>query len=105
MIGVMNNTKWEELRIEMYELKQLCPLWRTRDVKTGYVSDWHSGWYYHFNEGGYETIEWVELQIENSEQYTAVEEQLKSIHVPGHEIEGGFRVYGFVKEGQVVDYV
>jgi hypothetical protein len=100
----MNNTKWNELRLAMYNLGDLRPLWRTLDV-SGYVSSWDGEWFYHFREGGYSSIEWVEIQVESADQDAAVSELLKQIHVPGHRIEKGFRIYGYARDGHTVNYI
>ncbi|HET9216274.1 MAG TPA: DUF6678 family protein [Terriglobia bacterium] len=104
-VPVMNNTKWEELRLAMYELGDLSPLWRTRDVENGYQSDWDGEWFYHFRLGGYETIEWVEMKIVSPEQRSAVLSALAAIHVPGELTEHGFRVFGHVPVGKLVEYI
>ena len=101
----MNNTKWRELQMAMYELKENHPKWRSKCIDNEFISEWDGEWYYHFSEGGYKDLEWVEIKIENQEQKTLVHSKLKDIRVPGHEIENGFRVYGYIKKGQSVDYI
>jgi len=82
--AVMNNTKWKELQKAMYELGE---------------------WYYHFSVGGFKDIEWVEIRAEDDEGKGVLLSELRKIHVPGVEIENGCRVYGYIEEGKVVDYV
>jgi hypothetical protein len=101
----MNNTKWEEVRLAMYGLGELSPRWQVRDVKTGYVSDWEGEWFYHFRTGGYETIEWLDIATVTEEQRVAVRDALRKIHVPGAEIPSGFRIFGYAKSGEFVDYL
>lgn len=105
MIGVMNNTKWDELRLAMYQLGALSPRWRTKDRQTGYISEWDGEWFYHFRCGGYDTIEWVELKIESAPQRDSVREILRQVHVPGRETDAGFCVYGWVQAEKQVEYV
>lgn len=105
MITVMNTTKWQELRIAMHELTSNRPKWRTKCVTNGYISEWDGEWYYHFSEGGFKEIEWVEIKVENEEQKRMVLKELKSIHLPGHEVDVGYKVYGYVQSGQLVDYI
>ena len=81
---LMNDTKWEELRVAMYELEQ-SPKWRTCDVETGFVSDWDGGWFSHFRADGYKTIRWVELLIESDQQHKEVLSELARIHVRVHD--------------------
>jgi hypothetical protein len=100
----MNNTKWQELRLAMLDLES-PPRWRTRDVVTGFESSWDREWFYHFPEGGYGTIEWVEIAVENPNQLLALQRALAQVHVPGERTDAGFRVYGFVQAGRFVDFV
>ncbi len=100
----MNNTKWKEIQKAMYELQE-SPQWRTRCLTNGYITNWDGEWRYHFSEGGFKDIEWVEIKTENDVQFELVFSLLKSIHVPGIKIENGFKVYGYVNEGQSVDYL
>jgi hypothetical protein len=99
----MNNTKWEELRLAMLSLGDLRPRWRTKDV-SGYVSSWDGEWYYHFRDG-FKSIEWVEIYIQSAEQDIAVLELLRRIHVPGHKIEQGYRIYGYLPDNVPVDCI
>jgi hypothetical protein len=101
----MNDTKWEELRRSMYGLGALSPKWRTKDTESGYVSEWDSEWYYHFSVGVYKSIEWAEIRTESPEQNAAVEDALRTIHVPGCKTENGFKVFGYLREGSAVDYI
>lgn len=105
MQPVMNDTKWRELQMAMYEIKDFCPRWRSRCLENGYVSDWDGEWFYHFSEGGYADIEWVEIKAENAAEAAIVLAALNKIHVPGEQWEHGFRVYGYVTAGQPVDYL
>lgn len=105
MHPLMNDTKWDELRRAMYELGDLAPRWRTRDVENGYLSEWDREWFHHFHEGGYRFIQWVEIAVDTFEQSAAVLAELVRIHVPGERTERGYRVIGYVKTDQVVDYI
>lgn len=105
MFPVMNSTKWEELRLGMFALKTFSPKWRTRDVESGYLSDWDGEWFYHFREGGYDTIEWLEIQTASPQQEAAVAAILQQIHVPGERNRDGFKVYGYVPQGIPTNYL
>jgi hypothetical protein len=100
----MNDTKWDELRRAMCGLGGASPRWRTKDV-SGNVSPWDGDWYYHFREGGYDTIHWVEIRTTAPAQQEAVKAALHRVHVPGHRIDEGFRVYGYVEEEAAVGYL
>ncbi len=105
MTGVMNNTKWEELRLGMYNLNDLSPQWRTRDLESGYVSQWDREWYYHFRTSGYKTIEWVEIKVDTEEQEKAVFEVIKKINLPGERINIGYRIYGYAPKDKQINYI
>ncbi len=104
MNGVMNNTKWDELRMAMYGLAESRPRWRTKDV-SGYLSPWDGDWFYHFRAGDYDSIEWVEIQIATPAQDEGVLELLRRIHLPGERVAQGFRIYGYVPDGARVNYI
>jgi hypothetical protein len=105
MYQVMNNTKWEELRAAMYELDKPSPKWRTRIVGSGFESSWDSEWFYHFREGGYDDIEWVEICAATAEQASMVLAVLRAIHLPGIETDAGFKVFGHLPEGVGCEYL
>ena len=105
MHSVMNNTKWRELQMAMINLQEKKPYWRTRCITNGYVSNWDGDWHYHFSEGGFKDIEWVELKVKNEEQKGSVLSVLKSINLPGEVTDIGFMLYGYIDEGDVVDYI
>ena len=104
MNSVMNDTKWDELRLAMYGLGECHPKWRTKDV-SGYLSEWDGEWYYHFRAGGYASIQWVEIRVTSPEQDAAVLAALREVHVPGGRTEQGFRVYGYTETGTSTDYL
>lgn len=104
-IGCMNDTKWDELRLAMYSLGDKHPKWRTKDVESGYLSHWDGEWYYHFREGGYKTIEYVEIRVSDDEMRNIVRNALVKIHVPGRETEDGFIVIGHTCSGDRVEYI
>ena len=99
---VMNNTKWDELRLAMYSLG---PFHRTKDIETGFIPEWDGEWFHHFRNGGYESIEWVEIKVTSKEQDEAVTSALRAIHVPGERTEHGYRVFGYTRPGKPVDYI
>lgn len=105
MQRLMNDTKWDELRLAMHELGPLSPKWRTLDVENGNLSDWDGDWFYHFRNGGYKFVEWVEIAIESAEQRHAVLTKLTKIHIPGQYTDAGFRVLGYADVGVEIDYL
>jgi len=102
---VMNNTKWDELRLAMYALGEQSPRWRTRDVENGYVCPWDGEWFYHFRDGGYETVDWVEIEAASIQQRDIVLRRLHEIHVPGEASTQGFIVFGYAPDGRAIEYL
>jgi hypothetical protein len=100
----MNNTKWEEIRLAMYEYPNNRK-WRVKDIETGEISSWDGEWYYHFILDEYKTIEWLEIKVETEEIRNGVLKILNSIHVPGEVFDDVIRVYGYVEIGKPVDYL
>lgn len=99
LILLMNNTKWNEIFTAFYinECVQGAPLvrWRTKDTKTGYISNWDGSWT-HF---GCEPREWdkidylqIELTKDNSD---LVFDVLRKIHIPGEVHDGIISIYGY----------
>ena len=105
MHPLMNDTKWEELRLAMYGLQELTPQWRTLDVENAYLSAWDGEWFYHFRNGVYQSIHWVEIAVITAEQEKAVLAELVRIHLPGERTEFGYRIFGYATPGRVVDYI
>ena len=101
--GVMNNTKWEELRLAMYGIETVT---RYRCmITTGYYSDADAEWFYHFRDGGYDDIQYVDIFADGEGHREEIRSALKTIHVPGEETKDGFRVYGYALPGQTLDYL
>ncbi|RDZ06690.1 hypothetical protein C3744_28330 [Priestia megaterium] len=100
---VMNNTKWAEIRNAMNDCS-INTIWRTKDVKTKYTSDWDGDWFYHF-KGNYKNIEWLEIKVENLEEKNQVINTLRTINVPGETKGDVIKVYGYVQNSNSVDYL
>ncbi len=47
LVAVMNDTKWDELRLAMYELEP-SPAYRTKCWENGYIPPWDGEWFHHF---------------------------------------------------------
>jgi hypothetical protein len=105
MNPLMNDTKWDKVRLAMYGLDRLSPQWRTKDAENGLVSDWDGEWFYHFRVGGYKCIEWLEIKISSPAQYDAVLYALEKVRVPGEQTQIGFMIYGYAPTGVALDYL
>ena len=102
---VLSDTKWDELRLAMCALGDLSPQFRVKDIEATQPGPWDGEWYYHFREGGYRSMEWVELQLKDEAQRANVASILASINWPGVHTNGGFIVYGHVMPGTPVEYI
>lgn len=100
---LMNNTKWEEIRFSMYNYESLT-FWRTKIIDCNHTSDWDADWFYHFNIGGYDTIEWLEIKVDNDIVKNKVIRILQKIHVPGDILIDSIKVYGY-KKNEFIDYI
>jgi hypothetical protein len=102
---VLNDTKWDELRLAMYKLGQLSPRFRVKDIEANQAGPWDGEWYYHFREAGYGSMEWVELKLKAESQRDLVATILASINLPGVHTSEGFIVFGHVTPGTPVEYI
>lgn len=100
---VMNGTKWRELRDAMCAVGSVTT-YRIMRI-SGYYSSPDAEWFYHFQEGGYEDIRYVDIFATDQSHREEVGSALKKIHLPGEETDDGFRVYGYVPPGQAVNYL
>jgi hypothetical protein len=105
MVGVMNDTKWEELRRLMFDLRPRHPQFQIKDKDRIEPRPWDGEWYYHFRDQGYDSIEYVDLRTPDPAQREQVRDCLRQVHVPGHETADGFRILGWITEGQSVGYI
>lgn len=101
--SAMNNTKWEELRLAMYALDP-SPQWSTFSDNE-YQSPPDREWFYHFRIGGYECILHVDIIADDATHREAIRSALKRIHLPGKETSEGFRIFGYIPEGEAVDFL
>lgn len=101
---VMNDTKWEEIRLAMYDYPNNHQ-WRTKDMETGYTCPWEGEWYYHFKSGGYKNIEWLEIRSETEEIRDDIIKILSTIHVPGEVFNDVIKVYGYVEISKPLGYL
>lgn len=89
--------------MELYALDP-PPVWSALST-SGYRSKPDREWFYHFKDGGYESILHLDIQVETSAQRELVRSALKKVHVPGEETPYGFRVFGYPADGQAVDFI
>jgi len=101
LTSTANDTKWRELRQAMLALPSR-PSFRCKDLN-GFYSGQDREWFYHFQEGGYDTLRYVDLLVEDDTQRAAVLKELKSIGMAGQVTEQGFRVYGYSEPGEHVE--
>ncbi len=91
LIGLANNTKWNELQKAMSALGIKAPYWRTM-ATNGYLyppTGWDADWTYHFRLGEYKTIEWCELSPRGTTESATLAEIVKTVKQCGFEFEVG----------------
>lgn len=100
---LMNNTKWNEISLTMYSYP-ITVQWRVKNVDNEYISNWDGEWLYHFKLDGYNTIEWLEIKVDNEDMKNGIANILRKIHVPGEVLKNSIKVYGYKKNG-FIDYI
>lgn len=103
LYSCMNNTKWNEIRLAMHSM-QSPPLWKVTSLK-GYESSADGEWFYHFCEGGYLNIQYLDVLTNSVEQHAEVGAILRAIHVPGIETSTGYRILGYADSLSDIDYL
>lgn len=99
----MNNTKWNQIRVEMVSM-QSSPLWKITFLN-GNESAVDGEWFYHFSEGSYLDIQYLDILTNSVEQHATVGTILRAIHLPGMETSTGYRILGYADSVNYVDYL
>ncbi|EPJ3208553.1 DUF6678 family protein [Citrobacter freundii] len=103
LYSCMNNTKWNQLRVAMVSM-QSSPLWKITFLN-GNESAVDGEWFYHFSEGGYLDIQYLDILTNSVEQHATVGTILRAIHLPGMETSTGYRILGYADSVNYVDYL
>ena len=104
--SLANDTKWRELRTAMLNLERADqPDFRCMNLESGVLGPSDSEWYYHWLRGGWEWMEWVDLSVKTTRQRDLVRAILKRIRFAGEETADGFRIFGYLRNGQPADYI
>jgi hypothetical protein len=104
--SVANDTKWRELRAAMLGLDGADqPDFRCKDLESGVLGRWDGEWYYHWQDGGWESMEWAELSVKTARRRDLVRAVLKRIRFAGEETAEGFRIFGYVRNGQPANHI
>ncbi|MFB4340852.1 hypothetical protein RAC90_10265 [Pantoea sp. CS_6] len=74
----MNNTKWNEIRVAMGRMES-PPSWKIT-LLNGYESAVDGEWFYHFCEGGYLDIQYLDILTNSVAQHAIVGPILRAIH-------------------------
>lgn len=103
LYSCMNNTKWNEIRLAMIAMES-PPLWIITYLN-GYQSMVDGEWFYHFKEGGYLDIQYLDILTNSVEQHAMVGSILQAIHLPGMETSTGYRILGYANSVSKVDFL
>jgi len=103
MYSCMNNTKWNEIRQAMISMAS-PPLWKITFLD-GYESAVDGEWFYHFSEGGYLDIQYLDILTNSVEQHVMVGTILRAINTPGMETSTGYRILGYADPVSNADYL
>lgn len=103
LFSCMNNTKWDEIRQAMVNMP-FPPLWKTTALN-GYESAPDCEWFYHFNEGGYSDIQYLDVLTNSPEQHAVIGQIFRAIHLPGIETTTGYRIFGYADSVSPVSYL
>ncbi|MEL6684368.1 MAG: DUF6678 family protein [Pseudomonadota bacterium] len=94
-----NTTKWEEQRRLALSIQPAArPRFRSRHMGTGHLSSWEDEWFYHFRDGGYADIEYVELEF-NQAIDPLFAYRLKAIGLVGVQHGHSLRIFGYLPHG------
>ena len=102
--SVMNNTKWQELRIGTLQSKARVHF-RGKDLETGSIGQWDCEWHYHFSLNGHDSTEWIELRPDTEEERRTVEDILRTYHIPVELRDGLYRIYGYADDTSRITYL
>lgn len=103
LYSCMNNTKWDKIRVAMVSMES-SPLWKITFLN-GNESAVDGEWFYHFSEGGYLDIQYLDILTNSVEQHATVGTILRAIHLPGMETSTGYRILGYADSVSYVDYL
>ena len=102
LVGVLNDTKWEEL-IQAMRALAFGPRYRPKHVRAKGPAEWDGEWYYHLRP--FSCVEWVDIDPVDRDHsppidHTAeVEAALRRIHVPFSREGQYLRVWGYTRPG------
>ena len=60
--------------------------------------------FFHFKLGGYTTIEWLEIKVDNDEIKNDLVNIFNKVHVPGEVLNDKIKIYGYIKD-RFMDYI
>ncbi len=100
---LMNDTKWEELRLAMYDVRPAPRFVQVTTAGQSYGPD--REWFYHFREPPYRELLRVEIYADDAAHRLEIRPKLEAIHLPGKETSGGFVSVGDCEPGDVGDVI
>lgn len=102
--SVMNDTKWRELRLGILQANQR--VWfRGKNLDSDAIGQWDCEWFYHFALDGHDATEWYELKADTDEGRRAIEDVLRTHHIPVELRDGIYRIYGYADDTSKLTYL
>ncbi len=98
LFSVCNNTKWDELREAMLDLRgKERPKWRSTNLN-GFQYGYDGEWYYHFlGDGDYSDMQHVDVKSASDACDLLVQEAIRRIGLVAKRLEPRvWRVYGYI---------
>ena len=98
LFSVCNNTKWEELREAMLELRgREHPVWRSTNLN-GVQYGYDGEWYYHFrDDGDYSDMQYVDVKSPSDVCDSLVQQAIQNIGLVATRLEPRvWRIYGYI---------
>jgi len=77
LVGLANNTKWNELISAIRCLEDWKPSYRSKSV-SGYISEWDVEWTYHL-PFPFMAVEWFDISLEHSFEHNDLILKIKSL--------------------------
>lgn len=101
--SVCNHTKWMELRTRALDVEtENRPEFRSKYIPNGHISNWDCEWFYHFRDGGFEGLEWIELRGRIL-QHKPFQNQIEEIGFVGRKERSTLQLFGYLRREELAE--